>query len=71
LGGWQLSGILSAATNNALLITSRKVDNTSCPDYIGGHSVSGFSLDATSSIFGQFTKAGGARVAQLKECLSF
>jgi hypothetical protein len=149
LGGWQLSGILSAATGNPLLITSGNVDNTSRPDYVGGNTVnsnyqqtlqylnkaafatpqistasglpvrpgnlghgavfgpgywnvdlsigknfkptekvqlqvrmdafnslnhtslSGFSLDATSSSFGRFTNTRGARVAQLNARLSF
>jgi outer membrane receptor protein involved in Fe transport len=38
-GGWQTSGIVSAATGNPLLITEGNGENTSRPDYIGGPTV--------------------------------
>ena len=39
LGGWQVSGIFSAATGQPLLILEGNADNTSRPDYIGGRAV--------------------------------
>jgi hypothetical protein len=38
-GGWQVSGIFSAATGQPLLILEGNADNTSRPDYIGGVAV--------------------------------
>jgi hypothetical protein len=39
LGGWQVSGIVTAATGQPLLILEGNADNTSRPDYIGGVAV--------------------------------
>ena len=38
-GGWQTSGIVSAATGNPLLIEWGNIENTSRPDYVGGNPV--------------------------------
>ncbi|HWB85500.1 MAG TPA: TonB-dependent receptor [Bryobacteraceae bacterium] len=39
LGAWQISGIVTAATGQPLLITQGSVEDTSRPDYIGGNAI--------------------------------
>jgi outer membrane receptor protein involved in Fe transport len=39
LGGWQVSGIITAATGQPLLLSEGNSDNVSRPDYIGGNAI--------------------------------